>query len=68
MPAFFHQIEQFIDAEFRRSILRLEALLLQQLHQHRAGQFVALGTGWEAINAAGGCGNIRGDGALVRVV
>jgi hypothetical protein len=40
--------------------------LSQQLHEHRAGQLVAIGTGRQTIHAAGGRRGEHG-GGLVRV-
>ena len=54
--SFFDKIKQFIGAQVHRSILRLEALVLQQVDEHRAGEFVAFGAGRETVNAADGRG------------
>ena len=50
--SFFDQFDQLTGDQFGRGILRLEALLLQQLGEHGPGEFVAIRSRRQAINAA----------------
>ena len=47
----FHKIEQLAGGELSRGVLRREALLLQQLREHRAREFVAIRSRGQTVNA-----------------